>query len=392
MTDRNEQHNDPVMDEQPDRGHQDRGSRFLEERWPLVRRAITVSLLGVGGLWTLRGILHDLAGLFIIVLVALFLSFAIEPAVNRLASLGWRRGTATGLIMIGTVVALLAFVAVMGTLVAGQVKDLYDNAPDYVERSVNWVNDTFDTEVSADDLIQRIKDADVPSWVANRSLDITSAVVTGLLNALTIALFTFYLVADGPRLRRSICSVLRPERQREVLRVWEVAISKTGGYLSSRALLAVLSAVAHGIVFTIIDVPSAIALAVWVGLISQFLPVVGTYLAGILPLLIAVVDSPTKALVVLVMVVVYQQIENYLFAPRITARTMEIHPAIAFGAVLAGAAILGTPGALLALPAAASVQAIVSTYLTRHEVIESHLTADPISNKERKAKRDADDS
>jgi predicted PurR-regulated permease PerM len=344
-----------------------------DEAWPLVRRAIVFFLAGVALLWILRGLISDLSTLFVFLLVALFLSFAIEPAVNNLAHRGWRRGTATALVMVGTLVAVIVFLVVMGTLVVGQVRDLVDNAPGYLDQTIDWVNDTFGSDLNADDLRARIEDADLPGWLASKSLDVTTAALTGLLNALTIVLFTFYLVADGPRLRRTICSVLPPERQREVLRVWEVAVDKTGGYLSSRALLALLSAAAHGVVFTAVGVPSALALAVWVGLVSQFLPVVGTYLAGVLPIVIALVDSPTKAVAVVVMVLVYQQIENYLLAPRITARTMEIHPAVAFGAVLAGAAVLGTAGALLALPAAASIQAVVSTYLTRHEVIESNL-------------------
>ena len=83
------------------------------------------------------------------------------------------------------------------------------------------------------------------------------------------------------------------------------------------------------------------ALALWVGSISQFLPVVGTYIAGALPVLVAFVDSPPKALVILIFVIIYQQIENYFLLPRITARTMELHPAVAFGSALAGAAVLG---------------------------------------------------
>jgi predicted PurR-regulated permease PerM len=344
------------------------------QSWPLVRRTIVWSLAGIALLWLARVVLADLKSLLVMVLVAFFLSFAIEPAVNRLAARGWRRGSATALVMGGTVVLVGVFIAVMGTLVVDQIRSLIDDAPRYLERSVRWINDRFNTDLKADDLSRRIEQADLPNWLASRSVDISTAVLTGILNFLTIALFTFYLVADGPRLRRSICSVLRPDRQREVLRIWEVAIDKTGGYLASRVALAILSAIAHGIVFSVAGVPSAVALAVWVGLVSQFLPVVGTYLAGVLPVVIALVDSPAKALVVVVMVVVYQQVENYLFAPRITARTMAIHPALAFGSVLAGAAMLGTAGALLALPASASIQAIVSTYLTRHEVVESPLT------------------
>jgi len=78
---------------------------------------------------------------------------------------------------------------------------------------------------------------------------------------------------------------------------------------------------------------------------------------------------------VLAAIVVYQQIENYLLAPRITARTMELHPALAFGSALGGAAVLGAVGAVLALPAAAMVQALISDWGRRHSVIESDLTS-----------------
>jgi predicted PurR-regulated permease PerM len=195
-----------------------------------------------------------------------------------------------------------------------------------------------------------------------------------LLQALSVLLFTYYLVADGPRLRRAICSRLRPDRQRVVLAAWELAITKTGGYLYSRALLALLSAFFHWIVFEAANIQAPIPLALWVGLVSQFLPVVGTYIAGLLPVLITFLDSPVKAAIVLGFIVVYQQVENYFFAPRITARTMELHPAVAFGAALAGFSLLGAAGAILALPAAAMLQAIVGGWGERHDVIENELT------------------
>ena len=135
-----------------------------------------------------------------------------------------------------------------------------------------------------------------------------------------------------------------------MLHAWELAIDKTGGYLYSRALLALLSAVFHTVAFSLIGLDYPVALGIWVGLVSQFLPVIGTYLAGVLPVLVALLDDPIRALWVLGVIVVYQQIENYLFAPRITARTMELHPAVAFSAAIAGAALLGPVGAILALP------------------------------------------
>jgi predicted PurR-regulated permease PerM len=176
-------------------------------------------------------------------------------------------------------------------------------------------------------------------------------------------------------MRRAICGRLRPDRQHRVLHTWELAIDKTGGYLYSRALLALLSGIFHTVAFSIVGLSYPVALGIWVGLVSQFLPVIGTYLAGVLPVLVALLDDPVRALWVLIIIVLYQQVENYLLAPRITARTLELHPAVAFSAAIAGAALLGPVGAILALPACATVQAFLVEWGPRHDVIDSHLTA-----------------
>lgn len=348
-------------------------------RW--VPRAILLFFLGVVGLATSVWLIVKLRELLIMLLVALFVSFALEPAVNWLQARGWRRGAGTAAVFAVLFVAVALFVYAMGSLLVDQVQNLVDQAPTYITDAERWINDTFNADLNADDLVNQFQSGgaanDVATGLAGNVLSVGATAIGVLFRALTILLFTFYLVADGPRLRRSICSTLRPDRQREVLRVWEIAVDKTGGYIYSRGLLAFLSAVFHYFAFLIIGVPFPLPLAIWVGVLSQFVPVVGTYLAGALPILIALIDKPIEALWVLIAIFVYQQIENYLLAPPITAHTMDIHPAVAFGAVIAGASILGPVGALLALPAGATLQAFVSTYVNRHDVVETHLTNTP---------------
>lgn len=349
-------------------------------RW--VWRAVVVFWLGFLLALAARQVFTRLADLLVILMVSLFLSLAVEPGVNRLSRRGWRRGSATGVILLAVVMIVAVFLVAIGTLVASQIADLLRNSERYVTDTVDFLNDTFDTNIDPADVIAEIQDPDgrIQQFIADQGDEAVRVSLTALgvvLQVLTVMLFTFYLVADGPRLRRVICSRLRPTRQRRVLEAWELAIDKTGGYLYSRALLAGLSAVFHWIVFQAVGTQAPLALALWVGLISQFLPVVGTYLAGVLPLVVALLDSPVKALVVAIAIIVYQQVENYLFAPRITARTMELHPALAFGAAIAGGAVLGAVGAILALPAVAMIQALVSNAGPRFEVVDSHLTRIP---------------
>ena len=342
-----------------------------------VPRAILLFLAAVCGVATLYWLVQRLRDLLVMLLVSLFLSFAIEPAVNWLSGRGWRRGVATGAVFVAVFVSFTGFTFAVGSVLVDQVLRLIDEAPSYIETSERWINDRFNTEVDFDRIVAEFSEggaaSDLAANLAGDLLSVGSQILGVLLRLLTIMLFTFYLVADGPRLRRSICSALPPARQLEVLRVWDIAIEKTGGYIYSRALLALASMLFHWVIFVIIGVPFPLPMAIWVGVLSQFVPVIGTYLAGFLPLVIATINQPLDGVWVLATLLVYQQIENYLLAPRVTARTMEIHPAVAFGAVIAGASILGPTGALLALPAGATFQAFISTYVHRHQLVESQL-------------------
>ena len=356
-----------------------------------------VVLFWVGWIIAVRvdSFIDRLYGLLLLLLVSMFLALAIEPGVNHLANRrGWRRGTATAVILLGVIVAFIVFLVAIAALVGQQIADVMHNSEYYVTRFVNFMNDNFGTHIYASSFINEINDPNgsVQRFIRSqggRVLDISVAALGVLLQILSVALFTFYMVADGPKMRRALCRRLTPERQKQVLDTWDIAIEKTGGYLYSRALLAGLSAFSHWVVLQALGIKAPIALALWVGIISQFLPVVGTYLAGALPVLIALIDSPAKGLAVLIFVVIYQQIENYLFIPRITARTMDLHPAVAFGSALAGAALLGPVGAVLAIPGAAMAQALLSERGERHDLIESDLvTITPRRGRaERKAAR-----
>lgn len=344
-------------------------------RW--VPRAILLAMFGVVGLATAAWLLAELRDLLVVFLVSLFLSFAMEPGVNWLARRGWRRGLGTAFVFGLTALATIGFAAAMASVLADQITTLIDAAPGYLVDIERWIDDQFGITLSTDDLRAQFTEggtaASLLGDVAGNLVSVGSTVVNVAVHALTVVLFTFYLVADGPRLRRLLCSALAPQRQAVVLRGWELAIDKTGGYIYSRTLLAVAAFAVHWFAFWLIGVPFPLPLALWVGVLSQFVPVVGTYLAGLFPALIALLDNPVSAVWVIAVILAYQQIENYLLSPRITAHTMNIHPAVAFGSVLVGAALLGSVGALLAVPAAATVQAFVSTYVKRHELIASEL-------------------
>ncbi|MBF6332542.1 AI-2E family transporter [Nocardia transvalensis] len=335
---------------------------------------------------------HKLFGLITMMLVAFFISLAMEPAVDILTRRRFPRGLATGMVFVLLFAAVAGFFAALATLLVETVSDLLNQLPDLLNQLVDWVNNTFHQHFTIDQLRDRLlHDSNIinnyAQTAANNVWGVSSTILGGVAQFLTIALFSIYLTADGPKLRRTLCSLLPPRRQDTVLHAWDLAIDKTGGYLYSRALLAVISAVTHAIFLAILDLPNAIALGVWFGVVASFVPTIGTYLASVLPILVALTVEPIDAVWLVIFVVLYQWFQDYLLQPRITARTVDVNAAVALLAVLAGAAALGAVGALLAIPATATAQAFLSEYVPRYAVAEDPRIERTAPKRERRAMR-----
>ncbi|MGH2635942.1 MAG: AI-2E family transporter [Actinomycetota bacterium] len=335
-----------------------------------------VVAVGVG--LALLGVLQTIV--FYIVL-ALFFSFAMEPAVNWLHDKrGWRRGSATGLLLFLVFLLLVVLVLIfVPTLLKGAAA-IADRLPEAAQRFETWASNTLGIDVSTSSI--QSGSAEASSSLAASSetpmsmlLGFTASLVGGIFAAFTVGMFIFYMVAEAPKFKRSVLSFFPRQKQEELLSIWEAAIEKTGGYFYGKLLLAIINGGLFWIVLLIVGVPGAAALALFQGVVAEFIPIVGTYIAAIVPLVVALVTVGTSGtIVLLIWVLIYQQIENYLLSPKIQGKTMQLHPAVAFGAAMAGGAIGGLLWAFLALPFAATVQAAASLWIQRHEVIESEMT------------------
>jgi predicted PurR-regulated permease PerM len=341
--------------------------------------------------WTIALIVGVVVGLYMLgvlaevvsyVLLALFFSFALEPAANRLIRRGWKPGSATGLLLALTFVLLVGVGLIfVGAIIQGAIAIVH-NLPEWAADVSAWLDSTFGIQVATDGITEGANDAASSLEAAGADpigtlLGFGMSLIGGIFAMFTVGMFIFYMVAQGPRFKRAVLSFFPRQRQEELVSIWEAAIDKTGGYFYSKLLLALINGGLFFIVLVALGVPGAAALATFQGVVAEFIPIVGTYIAAIVPLAIAIVSvGMPETLILLIYVLIYQQVENYLLAPRLQARTMQLHPAIAFGAALAGGAIGGLLWAFLAIPFAATVQASASLYIEHHEVEEFELTAE----------------
>ena len=337
--------------------------------------AVLAVYLGAFGWYAI----DTLRGLAVNVLIAFFLTLALDPMVVWCVRRGWNRRVAAATALGGSLVAIAVVLALFGNLFVQQLVQLLESVPDIYAGVQDLAADRFEVALpDSDDLVRNLL-TNFGNDVASGAWLFGTSVIGGLFAILTVLLVTYYLLAAGPRFRAAVCRWLTPARQQEVLTLWEITQVKVSDFINTRIVLAALSSAFTFVFLLIIGTPYALPLAVFVGVVSQFVPTIGTYLGGALPIVVALTSQGLpQALGVLAFVIAYQQLENLYFSPKVSARALEMNPAVSFLAVLGFGALFGALGAFLALPVAATIQATANTYLRRHALIESHLLQDPV--------------
>jgi predicted PurR-regulated permease PerM len=323
---------------------------------------IVLVAAAVGAALYLAYRIRTVIGLFVI---AAFFAIAIAPAVNWLHR---RRVPRWGAI-------LLVYLAIAGSifgigllivppLVTG-VENLSSDLPGYVDDLRN--NPTFrkydDRYHITAKLTEQAKELPSKLGTAAGTLrDVTVGVFNRFVQLFSILVITFFLVKDGDRLLGFMYRQLPPERARRFRTIAGDISDAIAGYVFGNFMISILAGLVTYVTLRILGVPFALPLAILFGFFD-LIPLVGATLGGILVgIVVAFVNFPVGVIVWVVVLVVYQQIENNLVQPLVYGKAVELHPLIVIVAILIGAALLGVLGALVAIPAAAAVQAVIRDY------------------------------
>ena len=338
-----------------------------ETRQELLNRAfLYVVLISISVLIFLRvkSLIFDL-------FVAVVLAALAEPVVYRLSKKINRKASA----MVAVSLILLVIGATLFSIIPIMVQELYflsSQIPTYFDNFINYLNvegfavssQSLDLESQFNSLIK-----DYGSTVGSSVVFAGQGLLRTLGHIFVIFFFTYYLISEGDGWRIKLKESLPDNVSTSIDQVWTIGVSKAGGFIVAKVILGVLASIVLSVSFLIIGLPSPIALGVAAGILSQLIPVVGTFLGGLVPFIASISLGTTAMIATVLVLLVYQVVENYFVSPRVTKSTMEIHPAIAVFSTLFGAYTLGGVGAILALPVAATVQGVLGTIVKNRREI-----------------------
>jgi predicted PurR-regulated permease PerM len=294
--------------------------------------------------------------------IAAFIAVAAAGPVNVLQR-RMKRGFAIAIVYLTLVLIPVGLGALLVPPLVGEVEDLADNAPEYVQdiedyvrdnKTLNNLNEDYDItgklQEEAEKLPEKIPDA------AGVLSDIGVGLVNSIFAGVSILILSIFMVGGGPRWVDSFVEAQRPEHADRIERTLREIANAVGNYVGGALLQATIAGVTAFIVLTILGAPFAGPLAMVV-FFFDLIPVVGATIAAFLVAIVMIfVNFPVALIIWVVFAIAYQQIENYVIQPQSQKRATEIEPFVVLVAVLCGSTLFGVIGALLAIPTAPSIQ------------------------------------
>jgi predicted PurR-regulated permease PerM len=313
-------------------------------------------IVGVLLFWELRRIVA-------LVVIAAFFATILNPMVDVLTrGLKMRRGLATSIVFL---LGVAAFAGLTYTF----VRPIYDagqsfarDIPGFVERAktgegrvgelIKQYNIDEKVAENAPKLQEALRNAGGPA------VRTAQRVASGLLALLTILVLSFLMLLEAPGIISAFLGLLSPRRALQVRRIGGDVAGAVTGYMAGNLLICLIAGTATWIFLSVVGVPFAGVLGLWVGF-ADLLPLVGATIGAIPTIAIAFLHSTGAGIAVLIFYIVYQQIENHFLQPVVMSRTVKLNPLGVLLSVLVGVELAGFVGALLAIPAAGAIQVVI---------------------------------
>ncbi len=341
--------------------------------WRLILIAAALALLGF--------IVVQLQLVLVPIAIALLLAGLLQPVAAWLRDRGLHRTLAAAIVLLGGIAAVAATITLVVNAVSSGFGDLSQGVNGGVGQVRDWlVRGPLNlSQQQLDDLINGATNA-----IANNRDTFTAgalataATLSHIITGFFLMLFVlFFFLRDGRQIWLWLIGLFPRIARRDIdgaaLQAWKTLIS----YVRATGLVALVDAIGIGIGIAVLGVPLALPLAALVFL-GAFIPLIGSFLSGLIAVLVALVSNgPLTAVLVLAVVVLVMQIEGHLLQPILLGRAVKVHPLAVILAIAAGLLLGGIIGALVAVPIVACLN-VATTYLVRdrHSIEQAPVAAD----------------
>ena len=344
--------------------------------WRVAWATLVLAFLGLS-FW----LLYRFYQVIFILFVAVVIGTILRPIVLWLQRRGLPQKAGVSLVYLLLLALLTGFVLLLFPLIAEQSTTITAAIPGYYQSVYGWtienpnllteslraiLPDALSILEPAQQTGQEILDS------AGQVLGYVASVANGFFTAVVILLLAAYWTLDGPRIIRSLL-LLAPREQRESISELIAAMeTKVGAYLAGQGILMLIVGLMALVAYWLIGLPYVLVLAFVAG-IMEAVPLIGPLLGAIPAALVALSLGPDKLIWVIVATVVIQQLENSLLVPRIMRQAVGVNPFVTLLALFAFSSLLGTAGALMAIPLAAMIQILLNRFVFRGEAAEPEI-------------------
>lgn len=341
---------------------------FTPPWWRIVIAGLVIVLLGA----ILITLLNDLLSILLMVILAASIAAALAPLVSLLER-KMPRGIAVVLVFLGLLIVLGLILWVILPPLIEQAVEIIEEAPQFLLAVQDLIQDVFGRELELAPLLENV--AGQLQSVAIALLAVPVGIFSGIVAVVLLVFTTIYMLVEAPAIHRSLLSLYPPGDRAHVDRVLKKMANAMGGFVRGTAIIAFIVGLLTYIGLLIIGVRFPLALGFLAGLF-EFIPYIGPFLAGIPIVLVALMDSPTQALIVLIFFIIIQEVEANILVPKIQRTQTEISPLMALLALTAGSVIGGIIGVLAAIPFVAALRVffreVVAPEIRRRTGAEGH--------------------
>jgi predicted PurR-regulated permease PerM len=308
--------------------------------------------------------LQSASQVFVLIIIALFLAMGLNPTVESLQSRKLSRSAAVSVVVFIAIGIIALFALVVIPPVASQGKDLLDSAPQLLDSlrknvTINQLNNDYGFIDSLEKKFEEwISDGKIVTGAFGGVLGVGRTVLSGAFSALTVLVLTLYFLTSLPSVTKIFYRLAPASRRARISSIGDAIISRVGSFVGSQVLIAAFAALFVFALALALKLPYAAALAMVI-LFVALIPLIGHFIGGSIVILVALTQSPSKALLALILYTAYVQIENFIITPRIMKRALAIPGLVTIVAALLGTSLLGLIGGVLAVPIAAAILLIV---------------------------------